>query len=137
MHKNKLLFGVALAFVSLSLAAVINFPKDAQAQARHFGFGSATSTAAAATIDQTAGVVTTEALTTAALTDYTFTLTNATISANSVVLASVAFGTSTTGDPVVGRITPAAGSVVIIVRNSHATAALNGTIKIRFAVLTP
>jgi len=129
-------FKIGVALVAFALAAVINAP-EAQAQARHYGWGTATSTAAAATINQTAGVITTEALTTAALTDYTFTLTNSTISATSVVPFTVEFGTASAGDPVVGRSTAGAGSCVFVIRNAHATNALNGTIKIKFAVLTP
>ena len=36
--------------------------------------------------------------------------------------------------PAVTTVTPAAGSLVIIVQNIHASAALNGTIKIAFVV---
>lgn len=94
--------------------------------------GTATSTAAAATINHSGGTITTEALTTAAGATYTMTLTNSVIAADSVVMASVALGTATTGVPVVTTVKPAAGSVVIILQNIHASAALNGTIKISF-----
>lgn len=96
--------------------------------------GSATSTAAAATVNTQSGVVTTEALTTAAAATYSFTLTNALINANSVVLVTVGKGTATTGEPAVHFVTPGAGSAVIAIRNDAAAAALNGTIKIGFAV---
>ena len=98
------------------------------------GAGAATSTAAAATINKTSGQITTEALTTAAGATYTMTLTNSIIAATSIVLATVGKGTATTGEPVVQFVTPAAGSAVILVRNVAASAALNGTIKINFAV---
>jgi hypothetical protein len=98
------------------------------------GASSATSTAAAATLDKTAGQITTEALTTAAGATYTFTLTNSLIAATSIVLVTVGKGTATTGEPVVQFVTPAAGSVVILIRNVAASAALNGTITINFAV---
>ena len=52
-----------------------------------------------------------------------------------MVFASVALGTATTGMPVVTTVTPAAGSVAIVVQNVHASAALNGTLKISFMVL--
>lgn len=96
--------------------------------------GTATSTAAAATINGQTGVVTTEALTTAAGSTYTFTLTNASITTTSIVNVTVGKGTATAGEPVTQFITPAAGSVVILIRNNAASAALNGTIKIGFTV---
>ena len=95
----------------------------------------ATSTAAAAEINHTAGVITTEALTTAAGAEYTMTLTNDLIRADSVVMASVASGTNTTAGLVVAEVTPAAGSCTIKVKNTHASSALDGTIVISFAVL--
>jgi len=98
------------------------------------GAGSATSTAGAATINKSAGQITTEALTTAAGASYTMTLTNSLIAATSIVLATVGKGTATTGEPVVQFVTPAAGSAVILVRNVAASAALDGTITINFAV---
>lgn len=89
----------------------------------------------AATLNKAAGVVTTEALTTAAAASYILTLTNAAIAAADQVFVSVAFGTGTTGVPVVTRVTPSSGSVVIVVRNIDASAAFNGTLKVAFAVL--
>lgn len=72
--------------------------------------------------------ITTEALTTAAGATYTHTLTNAEIKADSMVLVTVKYGSSTTGTPVVTRVTPAAGSVAFVTQNIHASAALNGTL---------
>lgn len=97
--------------------------------------GTATSTAGAATISNQAGLITTEALTTAAGSTYTMTLTNALITASSLVFVTVAKGTATTGEPVVQFVTPAAGSAVILIRNVAAAAALNGTVKIGFYVV--
>lgn len=98
------------------------------------GTKTATATAGAATLAKDSGKITSEALTTAAGATYTLTLTNTAIAAADMVFASVALGTATTGMPVVTRVTPAAGSVVIIVQNIHASAALNGTIVISFMV---
>jgi len=95
----------------------------------------ATSTAGAATINVQSGVITTEALATAAGATYTMTLTNAAILATSQVYVTVGKGTATTGEPVVQFVTPAAGSCVILIRNVSAAAALNGTIKIGFFVM--
>lgn len=96
--------------------------------------GTGTSTAGAATVNQQSGVITTEALVTAAATTYSFTLTNSLINASSVVLVTVGKGTATTGEPAVHFVTPAAGSAVIAIRNDAAAAALNGTIKIGYVV---
>lgn len=96
--------------------------------------GFATSTAAAATIDHTGGVITTEALTTAAGAIYSMVLTNNCIHANSVVIASVASGSNTTPGLVVSEVAPAEGSATIKIMNSNASVALNGTIKISFFV---
>lgn len=95
----------------------------------------ATATAGAATLNMPMGVITSESVTTAAAAAYTLTLTNSTVAAADVVVASVANGTNTQGIPVIGRVTPAAGSVVIVVYNLHASQALNGTIKIAYAVI--
>lgn len=95
----------------------------------------ATATGGAATLAKSAGVITSEALSTAAGATYTLTLTNSTIAAADQVFASVAYGTATAGEPVVTRVTPGAGSVVIIVQNVHSANALDGTIKIAFMVL--
>lgn len=96
--------------------------------------GTATASAGAATLNNRFGVITSEALTTAQDASYTLTITNSQISATDMVFASVANGTNSQGTTVVTKVTPAAGSLVIIVTNKHATAvALNGTLKIAYA----
>ncbi len=97
--------------------------------------GTGTSTAGAATVNTQSGLITTEALVTAAAATYSFTLTNSLINASSVVLVTVGKGTATTGEPAVHFVTPAAGSAVIAIRNDAAAAALNGTIKIGYFVV--
>jgi hypothetical protein len=94
-----------------------------------------TATAGAAELDAKAGVITTESLSTAAGAEYTLTLTNADVSADSVVVASVANGSNTTAGATVTTVAPDDGSVVIKVKNTHAETALNGTLKIAFAVV--
>jgi hypothetical protein len=96
--------------------------------------GTAAATAGAATLSKQSGVITSEAVTTAAQAAYTLTLTNTVVAATSRVTASVDNGTNTQGIPVVGIVTPGSGSVVIKVYNLHATQALNGTLKIAFNV---
>lgn len=97
--------------------------------------GTATASSGAATLHARYGKVTSEALTTAQNGIYTLTLTNREIAAGDVVLASVANGSNTQGTPGIGRVQPAAGSVVIQVVNEHASAqALNGTVVVSFVV---
>ncbi|MDB5733346.1 MAG: hypothetical protein JWQ03_3241 [Variovorax sp.] len=125
------------AFLALSCGAVAQ--QQATQRQLTFALDSGTKTAAAtagaATLNKSAGVITSEALTTAAGATYTLTLTDSAIAAADQVFASVALGTATTGMPVITTVKPAAGSVVIILQNIHASAALNGTVKVSFAVL--
>lgn len=95
--------------------------------------GTATAAAGAATLAARTGKVTTEALTTAQNAFYTLTITNTSVAAADVVMASVANGTNTQGTPMIEKVTPGAGSIVIRVVNKHATAeALNGTLVVSF-----
>lgn len=87
-----------------------------------------TAASGAITLNGTKAFITSEALTTAAGSDYTLTWTNSAATAVSIVHCSVGNGTNTTVGVAPDGITPAAGSVVIKVRNTHASAALNGTI---------
>ena len=97
--------------------------------------GTASATAGAATLAKDGGVITSESLTTAAGATYTLTITDTVIAAADLVFASVSLGTSTTGTPAITTVTPAAGSLVIVVQNIHASAAFNGTIKIAFMAI--
>lgn len=129
-------FCVALV-LSLALSLIL-VPAPAFAQSslpRASSHGTATATAGAATLNAATGTVTSESVTTAAGAAYTLTLTNDHVAANSVVVATVDNGTNTTAGIEVGRVTPAAGSATILVWNRHASAALNGTIKISFVVV--
>lgn len=89
-----------------------------------------------ATLNGGAGVITTDSLTTAALTDWMLTLTNNMIAAGDIVLVTVGNGTNTTANPMVSAVTPGAGSVTIAIRNnSQGAKAFNGTLKIGFVVI--
>lgn len=115
-------------------------PAPGTFSALHLDTGTKTATAvgtttATATLSKMSGVVTSAALTTAAGGTWVLTLTNSDIAATDQVFASVGNGTSTTGTPMVATVTPAAGSVVVTVQNIHASAALNGTITLSFAVV--
>lgn len=95
----------------------------------------ATSSSAAVTLNTVSGTITTEALTTAAVTTATLTVTNSSCTANSTVLVQLSGGSYTTGVPIVVKVVPAAGSFVITFVNSHASAALNGTLIFKFIIL--
>lgn len=134
---------VTAGTVAASKAVVVDANKDAsefrKLGATQFiadsGTKTATATGGAATLAKTSGKITSEALTTAAGADYVLTLTNSAIAAADLVFASVDNGTNTTEGLAINRVTPGAGSVVIRVRNTHASAALNGTVVISFWVL--
>lgn len=85
-----------------------------------------------AALNKSSGVITTEALTTAAAGTYTLTIADNLVAAGDIPGASVALGTDTTGTPEVITVTAAAGTLFIVIRNGHASAALNGTLKIQF-----
>lgn len=93
----------------------------------------ATATAGAATCSAQRCVVTSEALTTAAGSDYTLTLTNTFVSTSSLVFCSVGNGTNTTEGVGCLRVQPGSGSVVVHIRNFGA-AVLNGTLRISVMV---
>jgi hypothetical protein len=105
--------------------------------------GTATATnpstvAGAATISKMAGIVTTNVdVNSAGLAIYTLTLTNTLITTGTVILATAWDGTNTQGSPVVSKTTPLAGSCTIVIRNTHATEAFNGSLKISFAIFPP
>lgn len=95
----------------------------------------ASATSGAATLNSPSGVITSEALTTAAAATYTLTLTNTCIAAADIVLVTMGNGTNSAGAPVVTTVTPAAGSVVVVVKNVHVSAALNGTLTFAYAIV--
>lgn len=130
-------------FPGLTPGAINNTPIGATTQSTggfstltvDSGTKTATATAGAATLNKGSGIVTSEALTTAAGATYTLTITNSTIVASDLVFASVQLGTATTGTPVVTTATAGNGTLTVVVQNIHASAALNGTIKISFVSL--
>jgi hypothetical protein len=91
---------------------------------------SVTAVAGAATANVFKFIVTSEALVTAAGSDYVLTLTNSQLSATSIVMIDVGNGTNTTEGLSVNRVQPSSGSCIIRVRNTNASVALNGTILI-------
>lgn len=99
-------------------------------------FNTATGAANAVTLNGQAGEFTTEALTTAALTDITYTLTNNRVKSGDLVLPVLGNGTNSQGSPVLLTTNVTNGTVTFKIRNAHATQALNGTLKVGFLVLT-
>lgn len=98
--------------------------------------GTASASSGAATLNDLAGLITTEALTTAQDAIYTLTITNSKVAAGDLVFAHVYDGTNTQGTPTITRITPGSSSIVIKINNMHASAqALNGTLKVGFFVV--
>lgn len=81
------------------------------------------------------GETTSSSLTTAAGATASITITNASIVATSKVFAAVKNGTNSAGMPVVTTITPGSGSATVVVQNIHASAALNGTLKLEYFVV--
>jgi hypothetical protein len=113
--------------VAVSLTALTAFVASMTAS-------TATSTVHAATLNTQGGLITTEALTTAAGADYTFTLTNSLLVAGSPSPSVSMTGlTNTAGQITLKSITNAVGSTVIIWTNTG-TAAFNGTMLIAFHI---
>jgi len=96
--------------------------------------GTGTEASNAVTISHQSGVITTSALTTAAGSTYTITLTNTKIATSSVVLVSLMGGSNTTLGVQLSA-TAGSGSSTITIANINATDALNGTLIIGFTVL--
>ena len=97
----------------------------------------ATGAALAATCSAPAGVVTTEALTTAAGAEQTYVITNTRVKATDIVLVQAGNGTNTTVAPQVCSVTPTANTSTVVFTNVHAASALNGTITLSFVIIRP
>jgi len=137
MKKHLLLLS---ALVAIGTTGLFLATPNADAQARVFPNAAgktATSTAAAATLNQVTGIITTEALATTAGAAYTFTLTNSEIrSANATIFIWGAGGTNTAGVLVPVNVVSTAGSATITFRNAG-PATLNGTFIFGFLLLSP
>lgn len=129
------IIAAALFAISPAIAQLTQAPFRPDSFSVDQGTKTATATAGAATLAKSAGVVTSEAVTTAAGANYVLTLTNSRVAAADQVFASVANGTNSAGSPVVATVQPAGGSVVITIRNAHASAAFNGTLRVSFLIV--
>lgn len=85
----------------------------------------ATASGGAVTLSKAICNITTETLTTAAGATYTLTLTNTLVTAASNVQVAAYLKTGTGGPMTVTSVTPAAGSVVIVLTNSGSAALAN------------
>jgi len=93
-----------------------------------------TSVTTAVTINGEKGIITTFAQTAAAAAEVVFTVNNSSVRADSLVLATIEYPEASTGYPTIHVADIAAGSFKVVIRNSHASAALNSTAKIHFRV---
>lgn len=91
-------------------------------------------TTAAATLNQDAGTITTEALTTAAAGVLVITVNCNQVTPNTILSVELANGTNSAGDPSNGLVTVGTGVFTVAVTNRHASAAFNGTLKLYFIV---
>lgn len=91
-----------------------------------------------AAISAAAAIITSSALTTAALTDYVLTVSGAEFDAmgdgSTIVMASVRNGSNSAGVPDLRSIQVAMGVATITVRNLDAAAAFNGTLIVSLVV---
>ncbi len=86
------------------------------------------------TINKPSGTITVGSVATAGLASRTVTLTNSLITANSKVFVSLGdYGG--TGIPLVYQVTPASGSVAIVIYNAHASVALSAAFDLDFFVV--
>ena len=82
-----------------------------------------------------AAVITTKALTTAAVTSYTFTVNCTQLKPTTIPIVELGNGSNTQGLPVMTTCTVAAtqigpGTLTIVIYNVHATQAFNGTLTV-------
>lgn len=85
-------------------------------------------------INQPAGKVITAVTATAAGAVKTITITNSFATADSIVMASMGdYGGD--GTPILQQVTPGAGSIVILIYNAHASAALSAAFDVNFAIV--
>lgn len=86
------------------------------------------------TLSKPLGVITTDAITTAAAADHVITVTATNVTAASVINVTVNKNGST-GWPVITSVEPGAGSYVIRITNAHASAAFNAALKLMVHVV--
>lgn len=138
-----LLVAAALAIVGWPVmqgAQAVLSGTDSRQQAQQVALGqlqvgSSTGTASsnAVTINAGSGVITTEALSTAAGATQNITLTNDRIAAGDMVFA-VVDPASSAGTPIIANVAVSASTAVFKIQNIHASTALNAAVKIYFVI---
>jgi hypothetical protein len=86
-----------------------------------------------ATLNRVVGMITTDAITTAAGAGHVMTVTNNRAAAGDMVLATWNGGTTTTGFPIIGAVATA-NTITFTIRNDGA-AAINGNVKFCYMLL--
>lgn len=144
MIKSTRLLGLAIAAcAAVAMAHLPAIAADTSLDGNLRGnCSTAIASSGAATLNNKCGIITTEVLTTLKDSEYTLTLTDSVIAAADIVLASVQNALNTAGEPIITRITPAAGSVAIVVKNYvngplGTGASFNNTLKITYLVIKP
>ena len=129
-------FGSTLGITGATTAAAITSSGLVTAATAKLDTGTktATATAGAATLNKASGIVTSEALTTAAGATYTLTLTNSTIAAGDIPQVTLDSNGSA-GIPIITSAKCTANTLTVIVTNIHASAALNAAIKFAYMIL--
>jgi hypothetical protein len=96
--------------------------------------GTVTLVSNAGTVSKMAGVITSEALTTAAGASQALTITNTLCASTSIILVTRSGGTSAGGTPIIKAV-PGSGSFVITLDNKHASAAFDGTFILSYLLI--
>lgn len=135
---NRTLYWDNAAGTASIAGIVVNAANQVELGPRDSGTATATGTGATATatLSKKTGIITSEALTTAAAGTYTLTLTNTKIAAGSVIVCNARRKSATAGVPMVTKVTPGSGTVDIEVTNIHAANAINGTIDVVFEIVS-
>lgn len=137
---RSLLIGGLLAFAAIPAAQAVIDGIDGRMQRQQVqigqlavGIGTGTASSNAVTINAGSGIITTEALSTAAGATQAITLTNDRLAVGDVIFAMVDKGASA-GQPVVANVVVTANTAVFTIQNIHASAALNAAVKIYFVL---
>lgn len=93
-----------------------------------------TSVTTAVTLDADRGIITTFTQSAAATGEVVFLVNNSNVKADSQVIATLEYPEASTGFPSMHIADVAAGSFKVLLRNNHASAALNGVAKIHFRI---
>jgi len=93
-----------------------------------------TSVTTAVTLNASRGIITTVSQTAAAAAEVVFQVNNSQVKADSQVIATLEYADGSTGYPTMHIGDVVAGSFKILLRNAHASAALNGVAKIHYRI---